>query len=102
MTDLQYCLGFDSGDEICARALDKWGFQRQLITLYEELGELMQAMSKYTRHGEGSLQNVKEEMADVYIMLRQMEIACFITDEDRDAMIDAKLSMLKQKIERIP
>lgn len=45
---------------------------RQKIVAMEELSELIQAISKDLR-GQPNRSNIAEEMADVYIMLHEME-----------------------------
>lgn len=63
-----------------------WGNQR--IKAIEEMAELSVALAK-----NGTLANIKEEIADVYVMLRQLRFLLNISnDELRD--------MMCQKVER--
>ena len=50
-----------------------YGFRHQAWKLVEECGELAAAMAKYVL-GQAGRSAVIEEMADVTVMLRQMEI----------------------------
>ena len=57
------------------RAIDKWGEQFQLNMVAEECCELAKAVLKFNRKVYGStLREVIDEMADVYIMLGQLEM----------------------------
>ena len=60
-------------DQLYREALRAWGPELQSLMLAEEIGELLQAWSKY-RRGEGLALDVVEEIADVRIMLEQLEI----------------------------
>lgn len=62
-------------------ALRTWGTQMQMVVAIEELSELAKAITKYLRYCEtkqGSydeiVANVREEMADVGVMLNQMAL----------------------------
>lgn len=69
---------------IMEAAIAKWGEPAQMIVAIEELSELQKALCKYLRFadrydgdnpGLGVLVNsIREEMADVSIMLSQMEL----------------------------
>ena len=57
------------------RAIAKWGEQFQLNMVAEECCELAKAVLKFNRKINGStIREVIDEMADVYIMLGQLEI----------------------------
>lgn len=66
--------------EIYETALKEFGIEMQRLVLFEEVGELMQAISKFHRDLPNDLatisqlQNIFEEIADVQIMLEQMII----------------------------
>ena len=55
--------------DIYAETLLKYGRDRQIDKLIEEMAELTQALLKY-KHGEPH--NVPEELADVQIVMRQL------------------------------
>lgn len=65
--------------EIFADVIETNGMEKQKIVAMEELSELIQAISKDLR-GCPDLNNIAEEMADVYIMLHQLEIMYFNKD----------------------
>lgn len=66
--------------EIYETALKEFGIEMQRLVLFEEIGELMQAISKFHRDlpnhlaTTNQLENIFEEVADVQIMLEQMII----------------------------
>ena len=56
---------------VCKKAVDTFGVANQQIKAVEEMGELIQAISKALI---GKEHNVEEEIADVEIMLTQLKI----------------------------
>lgn len=56
---------------ICQKAIDNYGQAIQQVVAMEEMGELIQAISKSIR---GEKHNVEEEIADVSIILTQLTI----------------------------
>lgn len=58
---------------ILERAIDVYGAKMQVIVAIEEMSELQQALSKWIRFKCGK-PHVREEIADVGIMLRQLEL----------------------------
>ena len=57
-------------EEVIEKAIKKNGIDMQLTVVIEELAELQQAICKYKR---GEKHNVEEEIADVKIMIEQLE-----------------------------
>ena len=60
-------------DEILKKALQHYGANLQLIVAIEEMSELTKELCKVSR-GEENIAHIAEEIADVRIMLDQMEI----------------------------
>lgn len=61
--------------ELLREAILKYGTESQVFMAIEEMAELMKALSKYRRNkGTTQIENVIEEIADVRIMLEQLEI----------------------------
>lgn len=54
------------------KVIDKFGVEKQIIVAVEELSELQKALCKYLRE-KGDILAITEEMADVQIMLEQLE-----------------------------
>ena len=61
---------------IMEAAVEHYGVEAQMIKAMEELGELTQAVARVLLwgNGEDELENLREEMADVSIMLSQLEL----------------------------
>ncbi|WP_291709656.1 hypothetical protein [Clostridium sp.] len=57
-------------EDVIEKALKKNGIDIQMTVAIEELGELIQAICKYKR---GEEHNIEEEIADVKIMIEQLE-----------------------------
>ena len=59
--------------ETLKAAIDKYSPVMQSIVAMEEMGELIQEISKDLR-GKGNIQHMAEEIADVEIMLDQLKV----------------------------
>ena len=66
-------IGEDEEILICSKAIREFGGNNQLIIAMEEMGELIQAISKVLR-GLETNGNFEEEIADVGIILTQLKI----------------------------
>lgn len=88
-----------SDEEILQDAINTYGRNSQINIAMEELAELIQALSKFNRDTSdwNTVDNISEEMADVIIMLSQLEII-FDNSEDIDTYIDNKLKRLYNRI----
>jgi len=65
-------------DDLCEKALDSWGFDPQMDMVIEEMSELTKAILKYRRDPTQSrAMHLAEEISDVKIMLKQLDIAMF-------------------------
>lgn len=78
-------------------AVEHYGVEAQMIKTMEELGELTQAVARVLLwgNGEDELENLREEMADVSIMLNQLEM---IFGDVADVE-EQKLLRLEQRIQ---
>lgn len=85
-------------DEICEKAVIRFGKTAQLIMAMEEMSELIQALSKDIR-GKGSRDNISEEIADIEIMLAQLKII-YRNSNDVDDWRAKKLSLLQKRIDK--
>ena len=83
-------------DKIYVEAITKWGWQSQVNMLVEEIGELLSALNKYER-GRVDLSDVTTEVADVRIMIEQLEIILDIHD-DVESEIKRKIERLKYRL----
>jgi len=65
-------------NNLCERALLSWGFDPQMDMVIEEMSELTKAILKYRRDPtEIRARYIAEEVADVKIMLKQLDIAMY-------------------------
>ena len=78
---------------ICNKAINSYGNASQKIKAIEEMGELIQAISKSLLDGEN---NVEEEIADVEIMLTQLKIMYSLNDIEN--WRNYKLNRLKERV----
>lgn len=82
------------------QCFEKWGIESQIIILGEEQGELFKAISHLYRNTAGAtLSHVKEEMADVLIMIFEFMVELKIEIDDLDKIITFKLNRLKKRVE---
>lgn len=74
---------------------------KQYMVAVEEMAELMQAISKYLRidnsgcsdaEQKEAINNIAAEMADVYVMLEQLQLMLNIKNADIQSVIDKKLN----------
>lgn len=75
--------------KILEDAINTWGAKAQTVKAMEEMAELIQALSRRllcmylnAPGGNAALENVREEMADVSIMLSQLELIYGDTTEE--------------------
>ena len=82
---------------IYKEAAEHFGANTQMLQTIEECSELITAISHYRRKRSNALENLKEEVADCYIMLRQM---MHILDmHDNCEQVTSKLDRLKALID---
>lgn len=82
--------------QIEKEAVETYGMDAQLRMLQEECGELIVAVGHYLRGRNGSLANLCEELADVRIMVEQMEIA--LDNPAIEEWYNHKLGRLKKRL----
>lgn len=95
-------------DEILYKIIDTYGCMQQVDVAVEEMSELTKALMKYRRAVATKAEevmsecrmNVAEELADVKIMLRQLELI-FENEEKVGEWIEYKLSRQIARIENI-
>lgn len=83
--------------EILHKAIGFYGVDMQLNVCIEELSELIKEICKFKR-GNMNINNISEEMADVKIMLQQLEII-FKNTGDIETFYDAKIDRLSKRID---
>ena len=99
-----YRQGFDAGREQAVKCDDlrieqiatHYGFTSQADMLTEECAEYMVALNKLRRGKPEAYDNIKEEVADVLIMARQLRY--LLGYEDIDRIINEKLDRQMKRI----
>ena len=81
---------------ICKQLIDKYG-EKQVVVAIEELSELQKELCKSLR-GKTNKENIIEEMADVIIMINQMQMYFKISDEELHKEINYKLNRTKERL----
>ena len=75
------------------------GYDEQSMQLIEEMAELTQAINKYRRYGTYETKcNMIEEIADVYIVLAQIEYLVQVDNLVLDCYVDEKIQRTKQRL----
>lgn len=89
-------------DKIIRETVNIYG-DKQYMTAVEEMAELMQAISKFLRIDcsgcsdaariqKEAINSITAEMADVYVMLEQLQLMLNIKNADIQSVIDKKLN----------
>lgn len=87
--------------ELYQQALEKWGIDSQCMMAIEEMSELTKELSKFKRYGpKYHIQNIKEEIADVTIMLEQLKLIFKFSEEDIDIIKQQKLNRLEEYLNK--
>lgn len=77
------------------------GKNYQRLLWCEELGELVQAISKYYRNiSLSTYNNLIEEMADVTIILEEIKASVGISDIKIEEVISEKIKRTKERLKR--
>ena len=84
--------------ELYKDCLHFWGFDKQAKMVQEECLELALAVSRIERGREGAIDNMKEEVADVYLMVQEMIV--YFGEETIMTIVDEKSDRVKEKLER--
>lgn len=81
---------------IYRKALDTYGYFKQRLMVFEECGELINAMAKADR-GRANVVDIITELADVSIMVEQM--AVFFGYDAFEKEKERKIERLKDRLE---
>ena len=85
--------------KVCLSVILKYGTEPQLRQLQEECNELAVAVSHYVRERQGARDEMIEELADVYICIKQAISILQCCKEFHDA-VDSKINRLDDRISR--
>ena len=92
----------DGKTEVLQRAITTYGNAAQLGMLIEECAELIKAVCKVLRDGDTQVNELDllDEVADVFIMLSQLEMIYGATAEV-NARIDYKVRRLERRLDEL-
>ena len=79
-------------------ALHKWGMEAQVFMAVEEMAELTKELCK-VRRGKEDKAGLIDEIADVTIMLEQLQFMFGIEKQDIEKRMAAKIALLQIRIE---
>lgn len=88
--------------EIC-KLIQRNGAMNELIVCMEEPSEIIKEISKYIRryNGDGyagvNIANIIEEMADMYITLKILEMILHVADDELEFAIDKKSDRIRER-----
>ena len=82
--------------ELLKRALCRCKKEQQILMAIEEMSELTKELLKNINRDAKNEDLIAEELADVYIMLAQVEMIYNISDESMYQVLDKKTARLKQ------
>lgn len=85
-------------NNILNKAIEKYGEDLQLDVAIEEMAELTKEIVKHKR-GKGDINRTAEELADVYIMLKQLIIIFDIPHDSINKMVDKKIERLERNLQ---
>ena len=85
--------------EIMRSAIRKNGKAMQTVVAIEEMSELQKELSKFIR-GKGNRDNLIEEVADVLVMITQIQLMYYIPDDEVERIMRLKLNRLKERMEQ--
>lgn len=83
--------------EILSNAVQTYGKAHQVDIAIEEMSELTKALLK-DRRNIGAIDDVLEELADVYIMICQLMLIFTVDTEMLENQIDYKIRRLQRRI----
>ena len=83
--------------DVYNRAKATWGIDAQVTKAVEELSELIKELSRFLLD-DGNMEHIAEEMADVKIMIEQMELILECKDEVKEFK-KAKIQRLSDRLD---
>ena len=81
------------------RAIMKYGREKQVLVAVEEMSELQKELLKNCNRNADNMQQILEEMADVYIMLKQLMMIYHYDINDLNTYISRKQERLRNRLD---
>lgn len=88
----------DISKEELIQVIKNYGIHSQTIMLFEEMSELQKEICKLYRK-RGTIDHVIEELADVVIMLEQLQLMLNLEEKKLQEIVDYKMDRLKERME---
>lgn len=85
--------------QIYKKAIEKWGYDAQILMVFEEMSELQKELCK-NRRGKNNVEQIAEEVADVEIVLAQLKMIYGISGTVRQ-FHEEKLMRLEQRLKDV-
>lgn len=83
--------------------INHYGYRHQMVKACEELSELqtviLQEVNKHDKYPVEDIASLTEELADVYVVLKEVELINCLDDRDINPIIDAKLARTLERID---
>lgn len=86
-------------DRFYKEVIDTYGVEHQIMMLFEEMAELQKEICKNFR-GRENRDHIIEEMADVFIMMNQLQIIFDVKDKELADVTEYKVLRLKKRLEK--
>ncbi|MBR1830868.1 MAG: hypothetical protein IJ784_00365 [Ruminiclostridium sp.] len=87
--------------ELYTKAIKTYGVREQSAVAMEECAELIRAINKYQRKSNlDNRMNLREEIADVQIMIEQLKIMYDIRQDDIEKIKQLKNERLEMRLEK--
>lgn len=86
-------------DETLFQAIQQFGFDKQALVAVEELSELQKEILKNVNRKQINRHNVKEELVDVLIMLRQLVLIYDFMPEELNKIANEKMERLRSYLD---
>lgn len=82
-------------DNTIIKAIQQFGTNKQSLVAVEEMSELQKEILKNVNRGENNREQIKEELVDVLIMLKQLTLIYGIQQWELDKIAGEKMERLK-------
>ena len=87
-------------NELYSRLMEEFGIEKQTLMLAEEQGELIKAINKKLRFKTRTVDEIREELADVYIMMNQVRWYFGISIKEIAEEMDKKLERIQYRLKK--
>ena len=89
--------------ESVKKIIKHYGYRHQMVKACEELSELqtviLQEVNKHDKYPVENIASLTEELADCYVMLRQIEMINCLDSRDIEPIIEGKLARTLERID---